>query len=167
MIRSFGGSGASAVKLKIQKRKRKKTQLKILHLKPNLKKQYSCSPNTFYLHKLHHSTGLLFLWRREGKSEQGEGLALVGERKRVPCGVPIYSAVDRSECMLKRQDKHLTQVQLHLSAFSSLSAWRRLRTAVLFQAQLCQEVSTPATCHCASHEATDTLCWPTDCISSL
>lgn len=35
----------------------------------------------------------------------------------------------------------------HLSAFSSLCMEE---AEVFFQAQLCQEVSTPATCHCAS-----------------
>jgi len=55
----------------------------MFHLKFILKNQHSCSPNPFYLHKLCHSTGLFFLWGREGKREQGGDLTLVGKRKKV------------------------------------------------------------------------------------
>lgn len=66
VFRSFSVSGVSIVNLKIQKKK-KKPKLKMFHLKSTHKNQCSCSPNTFYLHKLCHSVGVFFLWEREGK----------------------------------------------------------------------------------------------------
>lgn len=88
VVRSFRGSGISAVSLKIQKRKKKRKprKLKMFNLKSTHKKQSSCFPNAFYLHKLCCSNRPFFLWGREGKREQGGDLALVGERKVFPHG---------------------------------------------------------------------------------
>lgn len=128
MFTSFSDSDASAVNLKTQKRRKKLAKLKIFHLKPT---QLSYSPTTFCLHKLCSSTGLL--WGREGEREQGEDLALTGERKKVflqeGCLVMFPFAQQFRGQSACQKDKHPAQVQrvrLPLTASLHGGGWGQL-----------------------------------------
>lgn len=162
-------NAVSAVNLKIQKRQKIITKLKMFHLKSTDKNQHFCFPNSFYLHKLCHP--IEFLLGREDEREQGEPCTFRLNKESfsscwVPCGIPIYLEIHRSDSvLLKRQTSHIGSACL--LAIRRLPHWSRLRTAVLFQARFCWEFSTPASCHCASPEATGTLHCLGGCISSL
>lgn len=99
---------------------------------------------------------LFFLWGREGKKEWGRDLAFVSKREKI-CLTGGCLVVFLFTHQFTGQTACWRGVSSPCSFHPSACSRRRLRTAVLFQTQLCWEVSTPAAPHHVSPEATASL----------